>query len=180
MTQTDTLLTLLTLSTYSSLCKWWKTSFPWWSRTRWLRHIRCRPKLKTLRKSSSSSTWSPITRWWWWWWWWWWWSFFSSSFCTLCCPSGNFPMGNVGHFPQGKLAAAESLYPTLIVNYIVEAGSFRAVIHRTLTCSTGSWKCVRDHSWTTGVLTCGRDHSWTTGSLTCVRHHSWSCVYTRG
>ena len=36
-------------------------------------------------------------------------------------------------FPQGKPAAAESRYPTLI-NYKVHAGSFRAsIIHQTLT-----------------------------------------------
>ena len=33
-------------------------------------------------------------------------------------------MGNSGRFPQGKPAAAESCYPTLII-YTVHAGSFR-------------------------------------------------------
>ena len=67
---------------------------------------------------------------------------------------GISPMGNSGRFPQGNPAATESRYPTLI-HYEVHAGSFRAsILHRTLT--------------------------WTTGSLTCVRDHSYTCVYTRG
>ena len=53
-------------------------------------------------------------------------------------------------FPQGKPAATESLYPTLI-NYKVHAGSFCvSMIHQTLTWTTGSltvrtWSflCVR-------------------------------------
>ena len=66
-------------------------------------------------------------------------------FCTLCL-SGNFPMGKSGRFPQGKPAAAESRFPTLI-NYKVHAGSFSvSIIHRTLTWTTGSWTWVRDHS----------------------------------
>ena len=64
-------------------------------------------------------------------------------------------MGNSVRFPQRKPAAAESCYPTLLINYKVHAGSFRvSVIHRDLT--------------------------WTTGSLTCVRNHSYACVFTRG
>ena len=48
----------------------------------------------------------------------------------------------------------QSRYPTPI-NYKVHAGSFRvSIIQRTLT--------------------------WTTGSLTCVRNHSYACAYTRG
>ena len=47
-------------------------------------------------------------------------------------------MENLGHFPQGKTAATESHYPTLI-NYKVHAGSFHlAIIHWTLTWTTGS------------------------------------------
>ena len=43
---------------------------------------------------------------------------------TLCYPNGNFfSMGNLGRFPQGKPAATELHYPTLI-NYKVHAGSF--------------------------------------------------------
>ena len=30
----------------------------------------------------------------------------------LCCTSGISPMGNSGCFPRGKIAAAESCYPT--------------------------------------------------------------------
>ena len=67
---------------------------------------------------------------------------------------GISPMGNVGRFPQGTPAATKSRYPTLI-NYKVHAGSFRvSIIHRTLT--------------------------WTTGSLTCVRDHYYVCVCTLG
>ena len=64
-------------------------------------------------------------------------------------------MGNPGQFAQGMPAATESRYPSLVINYKVHAGSLRgSVIHRTLT--------------------------WTTGSSTCVRDHSYACVYTRG
>ena len=57
-------------------------------------------------------------------------------------------MGNLGRFPQGKTAATEPRCPTLIINYKVHAGSFRvSIIHRTLTWSTGSLTCVRDHSY---------------------------------
>ena len=67
---------------------------------------------------------------------------------------GIFPMANSGHFPKGKLTATESRYPILINNK-VHAGSFLvSVIHQTLT--------------------------WTTGSLMCVRDHSYVCVYTQG
>ena len=56
-------------------------------------------------------------------------------------------MGISGRFPQEKPAATESRYPTLI-NYQVHAGSIRVpVIHRTLTWTTGSSTCVRDHSY---------------------------------
>ena len=62
-----------------------------------------------------------------------------------------FPMGNSGRFPQGKPAATEPRYPTLI-NHEVHAGSFFVSgIHQSLT--------------------------WTTGSLMCVREHSCACVY---
>ena len=44
-------------------------------------------------------------------------------FCTLSCPNGNSLMGNLGRFPQGKPAATESRYSTLI-NHKVYAGSF--------------------------------------------------------
>ena len=47
---------------------------------------------------------------------------FSFSFSlkkTLCCSDANFvSMGNSGRFPQGKSAATESRYPTLM-NYCV-------------------------------------------------------------
>ena len=60
-------------------------------------------------------------------------------------------MGNSGRFPQGKPAATESRY---LMNYKVHAVYFRvSTIHRTLTRTT----------W----------------SLTCARDHSCSCVYTR-
>ena len=63
-------------------------------------------------------------------------------------------MGKLGRFPQGKPAATVLHYPTLI-NYKVHAEPFHAsVIDQTLT--------------------------WTTGSLTCVRDHSCACVYTHG
>ena len=72
----------------------------------------------------------------------------------LNCFGGISPMGNSGHFPQGKPAVTESRYPTQIY-YKVHAGSFRvSIIHRTLT--------------------------WTTGSVTCVRDHSYACLNTRG
>ena len=68
-------------------------------------------------------------------------------------PMVIYPMGNSGRFPQGKPAATESRYPTLI-NHKVHAGSFCVfIIHRTLT--------------------------WTTGSSTCIRDYSYACVYTR-
>ena len=67
-------------------------------------------------------------------------------FLTLCCPNGNFPHIRVA-FPQGNPAATESSYPTLI-NYKVHAGSFCVIIvHWTLTWTTGSLACVRDHSY---------------------------------
>ena len=79
---------------------------------------------------------------------------FCMCICTLWRPNGNFPMGNSGRFPEGKPTAAESRYPSLL-NHTVHAGSFRvSIIHRTLT--------------------------WTTRSLTCVRDHSCACVYTHG
>ena len=47
-------------------------------------------------------------------------------------PMGISPMGNSGGFPEGKPAATESRYSTLI-NYKVHAGSFRgSIIHRTV------------------------------------------------
>ena len=56
-------------------------------------------------------------------------------------------MGNSGDFPKGKPAATESRYPSLI-NDNVHAGSFRvSVIHRTLTWTTVSLTCVRDHAY---------------------------------
>ena len=62
--------------------------------------------------------------------------------------------GKFGSLPQGKPAATQSRYPTLI-NYKAHTGSFRvSVIHRTLT--------------------------WTIGSLTSVLDHPYVCVYTRG
>ena len=53
----------------------------------------------------------------------------SIHFCILyfahfVVPMEISPMGNLGYFPQGKPAATESCYPTLI-NYKVHAGSFR-------------------------------------------------------
>ena len=80
-------------------------------------------------------------------------------FCTLLsqlafCP----PVGNSGRFRQGKPAATESRYPTLI-NDKVHAGYFRvSVIHRTRT-------------WTTGSLTCS-----TCSFLcsTCTHRGSWA------
>ena len=45
--------------------------------------------------------------------------FFSNELCTLCCPTGNFPMGISGRFPQGKPAATESRHPSLIKVYSV-------------------------------------------------------------
>ena len=66
------------------------------------------------------------------------------SLLDFVVPIRIFPVGNSDRFPQGKPAATESRYPTLI-NYKVHAGSFRvSVIHRTL---TGSLTCVRDHSY---------------------------------
>ena len=83
-------------------------------------------------------------------------------YCILFCtwyfvhcvvPMGFSPMGNYGRFPQGKPGATESRYPTLIYNK-AHAGSFRVcIVHRTLT--------------------------WTTGSLTCLRDHSYARIYTR-
>ena len=54
---------------------------------------------------------------------------------TLCCPNVISPMGNSGRFPQGKSAAAVSLYPTLIIiNYKAHVGSVHvSIIHQTLT-----------------------------------------------
>ena len=70
-------------------------------------------------------------------------------------PMAIFPMGKSGRFAQGKPAATESRYPNAYSNYKVHAGSVRvSIIHRTLT--------------------------WTTGSLTCVRDHSYACVYIQG
>ena len=67
---------------------------------------------------------------------------------------GIFPMGNSDRFPQGKPAATEPRYPTLI-NYKVHAGSFRVSInHWTLNMDyrifkfnfrTWSLLCVRIH-----------------------------------
>ena len=65
-----------------------------------------------------------------------------SFFLHLVVAMGILHMGTSGRFPQGKPAASESRYPTLI-NYKVYAGSFRVfVIHRTLTWTTGSVMCV--------------------------------------
>ena len=67
---------------------------------------------------------------------------FMGFLCLVSSPSGNFSMGNAGHFPQGKTAETESRYPTLI-NYQVHAGTFRvSVIHQTLTWTTGSLTCI--------------------------------------
>ena len=74
-------------------------------------------------------------------------------FCTLCCPLGNFPMGNLGRFPQEKPAATVSCFPPLI-NYKVHAGSFRvSVIYQTLIWTTGSLMCVRACVYTQGLCT---------------------------
>ena len=70
---------------------------------------------------------------------------------VLCCPNGNFPMGNLGCIPQGKPAATVLRYPNLI-NHNVHAGSFCvSVIHQTLT-----W-------WTTGSLLTSNVHTWSWG-----------------
>ena len=58
-------------------------------------------------------------------------------------PMGIFPMGNSDRFPKGKLAATDLTR----INYEMYAGSLRvSVIHRTLTWTTGSITCVRDHA----------------------------------
>ena len=68
---------------------------------------------------------------------------------------GIYPWEIRHGFPQGKPAATESRYPTLI-NYKLHAGSFRvSTIHN-------------------------RNLTWTTGSLTCARDRSCACVYARG
>ena len=78
------------------------------------------------------------------------WLFRGAALCFLyfvhfVVPMGISSMRNLGCFPQGKPAATESRYPTLI-NYKVHAGSFRvSIIHQTLTWTTGSVMCVRDH-----------------------------------
>ena len=71
---------------------------------------------------------------------------------TRCCPNGIvFPMVKSCRFPQGKSAATESRYPTLI-NYKMHAEFFHvSVIHRIMT-------------WTTRIFT--------------VR--TWSFLYVRG
>ena len=68
---------------------------------------------------------------------------------------GISPMAKSGHLPQGKPAATESRYPTLITgNYQVHAGSFRiSIIHRIPTWTTGSLTCVCDY------LLCVRIHT---------------------
>ena len=44
-----------------------------------------------------------------------------SVFCTLRCPNGNFSHGKFASlFPQGKPAATESRYPTLVNKKVIE------------------------------------------------------------
>ena len=75
-------------------------------------------------------------------------------FVHFVVPMEISPIGNSGSVSQGKPAAAESRYSTLI-KYELHAGSFRvSIIHRALT--------------------------WTTGALACVLDHSYAPVYTRG
>ena len=70
-----------------------------------------------------------------------------------------FAMGNSVRFSQGKPAATGSRYPTLI-NYEVHAGFFRAsIMHRTLTWTTGSVTCVREHSYDAWVYTHTHTHT---------------------
>ena len=77
-------------------------------------------------------------------------------FYTCFCPSeNNFPWENSGRFPQGKPAATESRYLTLI-NYKVHAGSF--------SCFHNPPNSDMDY----------------TRSSTCARDHSYACAYTRG
>ena len=63
---------------------------------------------------------------------------------------GMFSMRNLGRFPQGKPAATEPRYPTLI-NYKVHAGSYRvSIIHQiliwTINVCIWSFLCVRIHT----------------------------------
>ena len=58
-----------------------------------------------------------------------------------------FPWGNSGRFPQGKPAATESRYPTLIRNKVHHRFFRVSIIHRTLTSTIGSLTCVSDHSY---------------------------------
>ena len=79
--------------------------------------------------------------------------FFYIFFLHCVIPMGLFPHWEfrVGFPPQGKPAATEPRYPT-VIDYKVHARSFRvSVIHRTLTRTTGSLTCVRDHSYTVGM-----------------------------
>ena len=51
-------------------------------------------------------------------------------FLTLCCPNGNFPMGNLGRFPQGKPAATVTLPKVHAKSFCV------SVIHQILKWTT--------------------------------------------
>ena len=55
-------------------------------------------------------------------------------------PMGISPMGNLGHFPQGKPATIESRYPTITKRMLA-----LSIIHRTLTWTTGSLTGIRDY-----------------------------------
>ena len=60
------------------------------------------------------------------------------TFCTLCCPNGNFSHGKFGSLWPRKASCNRAALPTLI-NYKLHAGSFCvSAIHRTLTWATGS------------------------------------------
>ena len=73
---------------------------------------------------------------------------------TLLSPWKFIPWEIRVAFPQ-ESQLQQSRATQLLINYKAHAGSFRvSTIHRTLT--------------------------WTTGSLTCVREHAYACVYTRG
>ena len=67
---------------------------------------------------------------------------------TLCCPDGELflPQWEIRvALSQGKPAATESRYPTLM-NYKVRVGSVRvSLLHRTVTWTTGSLTYARDH-----------------------------------
>ena len=51
---------------------------------------------------------------------------------------GISPVGNLGRFRQGKPAATESRYPTLI-NYKVHAGPFGVCVMQAALCVAGVW-----------------------------------------